>query len=491
MRCEQKRIRAVYEWAGLLKNTPSGGTLDTDVAVYTTPMDLSAPWKAAVAMTGDYSVLGLAALSNTPSMLLPGLFHADTRMPDDFRLIRVTRSRRIDLVEPDSVHVQPAVLVEEFEELPPDYLYTDVPFEKRIVKNILTENLDHDDQVSRGLQCPVISAPKTSGVVGGVSLSSVAGHSAFARQLVSTIQKMVPPEYRSTQAPQFAHDGRKFLFMPGMRFHLADRPYSQQHILSGVHSTRYAALSRQLGKRKAFPGEYSVFSTLSPTKGAVTDVSKELLRNFNATEITLPQNLDEIQEADVDLHRLDKAIDEDLWLQIVHARQILPRLSQETDTVFARTASLLYKDLHAILEEVIKQDIDREYNVRSMVGPMQKNLKQIAGSLARSEERAEVTEDDIKLARGMLVDNLTGFMDHPEIMRTMAVMKKSRADARYAVIQTNMINNPGLTVREHYELIRSSGLFRGFADLQGLMDWMNEKGHVIVSRDRKYTWLGK
>ena len=54
-------------------------------------------------------------------------------------------------------------------------------------------------------------------------------------------------------------------------------------------------------------------------------------------------------------------------------------------------------------------------------------------------------------------------------------MKKKRRSERFELLETLIINNPGLSSSEIYEEVKATKHFKDRADLQGLLDWLHEK----------------
>jgi hypothetical protein len=481
---EQERIIKAQNWCKRARRVGLNSNLD-EISLYVVPLELSTSWKAAIAKSRDFSYIGLSSLFNSPQAVLIGLVPYTLQQPQEYRLILITKSKGKTLFNERLYKAEYVVVVEEWEYLDSDYIYRDVSCEKRIVSKIIRETLIDDEQIALSFQSPVISAPH-EGTFGGISLSSMAGDSAFAKELVKTIQLLVPPEYRTVTPPVSAYKGVLFNYARGIDFRFAERLYAASNILSSFCTKDYAGVNRALSRRRTFTGEFSIFSTIDHVGGG-TVVWKELLKNFTNTEVTLPEDLDDLVEADVYLNYLRNVINEDLWIQVVHSRQYRPGMSAEMDDVFIRVAAGLKEDFDVLLSDIHKKEEDREYVVRSLWSPRKYNLKRIAQSFARSDEKDELNADHLRKARNLLIDNFTGLIQHPEFERMKWKMEASRADARFLVVQTEIVNNPRSSAAEIFEAVKSTGLFRDIYDLQGLLDWMEKKGIVIVDRNRRYA----
>ncbi len=501
---EQKRILKLSEWQNKIKNAAVNTILE-EASLYTIPIELSSAWKAAITDYGDFKYVGLSALYNSPQILLIALLPISIKPPHDYRLIDVKRAKKINIFNKRLNMREPMIIIEEktdWEYLKSDsiYKYMDISYERNVVQKIIEENLIHDERISVAFQTPILSAPPVRGSVGGISLASIAGDSSFAHELSKTIQRMVPPEYRESKPPKTAYSGHKFTYLEGIKFHLAERPYCDKNILSSFYGTTYRGVANKLSYRNSFDGEYSIFATISPNAGDETQAWKELMNNFTATEVTLPENIDYLPiEADVVLTKLIKAINEDLWLQVVHSRQKMPAISEELD--ISDTVNHVRETFDVLLTDVVRVSEDREFLVQSMLQPTQDNLKRISQSFARSDGEDAVSKNHLRQARNLVVANFEGFISHPEFQDIRFEMERSGNAARssvvhtedaprYSILQTDLINNPRSSVTEIFESMRTTGRFRDIYDLQVFLDGLRRRGFVTVDSNNRYEWVG-
>jgi len=495
---EKKKITKLSEWRNKFLKADVN-TLLEKVDLYTIPVELSTTWKGAIANLGNYKCIGLSALYNSPQALLLAILPARIKQPNDYRLIEIKHPKKIYVFNQRLNAVEPMILIEErsdWKHLKSDgvYPYKDISYERNVIQKIFEENLGVQKHIAQSFQAPVISAPY-DGSVGGISLASLAWRSSFAKELSKTIQRMVPPEYREFKPPKSAYSGSKFQYQTGIEFHPAERPFVDENLLSSFCTPSYDGLSNKLSYRHSFKGEYSIFSTIRTTRGDITHAWNELMSNFTATEVTLPENIDSLPiEADVELTQLIKAINEDLWLQVVYARQQPANLSGEIDTELIDLVSRLTEDYDVLLTDVVRNRDAREYIVRSYLQQSQNNVKRISQSFARSDDANTVTSNHLNQARKLLVANFEGVVNHPDpdFRGLVSGMKKYslKKSPRYLVLQTEIINHPGSNVREIFEAVRSTRRFRDIYDLQGFLDWLHTRGYVSVDRDNRYTWVG-
>ncbi len=275
---EEKRIQDCDKWHKKFIKTENGSNLDY-ASFYSVPIEISSSWKAAIADAGNYGYVGISALYNSPSVLVTALVHYTVKQPQEYRLIGITKSKRINIVNRRLCLVQPVVIIEDWDYIESDRIYVDVPYEKQIIQNIINENLVDNDQISQSFQSPILSAPYVDGSIGGIALSSFSCDSSFSKELLKTIQQLVPPEYRPYLPPKNAYNGFKFPYLEGIRFRLAERPCSDNNVLSTLYAKEHSRLETEQMRRYKFCGELSIFSTFNPEEGNVTQIWKESLKN--------------------------------------------------------------------------------------------------------------------------------------------------------------------------------------------------------------------
>lgn len=487
---EQRRIRGLSDWNKKFKEAKINSGLES-ASFYVKPVGLNSSWKAAVAEYGNFNYIGLSALSNSPSILVIGLIPRSSKQPQDHRLIDITKSKRINLVNKMKNIVEPAVLIEEWNPLKSDSIYVDVPYEKKIISKLINENLINDEQISLSFQSPIISAP-FGGVIGGVSLSSIYDNSSFAKELAKTIQLMVPPEYRTLPPPKSVVKGHDFQYLDGVEFCLAERPLSDENVLSSIYANQYDRVDKELALRYNFRGEFSVFSAINPPEGNWTQIWKELWKNFTAAEITLPDKFSELKDSDVVIH-LNKVIDEDLWIQVVHSRQYMPGMDDNIENELIKKVNHLKEHFDIMLSDTEIQYESRSFLVDKLASQSKDNLLRIAQSFARAEEKNQLDYNHFKKATDLIKENFDGLIKHSEVnkIKTKIRRRKRIENPRYSVVQTEIINNPYSTTAEVFEAVRSTKSFKDVYDLQHFLDWLRERGFVIVDGKKRYIWSGQ
>ena len=484
---EKKRIEDLSDWYSAFKKVDYQQE-KYDLILYAVPIELSSTWKATVA-EHNMNYMGLSALPNSPQNLLVGLFPEGVNAPHEYAPIRITGARRILLQNIKKKMLEYALIIESWEPIESDFIYKDVPYEKNIISKILQENLINDVSVTRAFQSPAMSSPYVPGSFGGISLSSFSSDASFCSELIKSINLMVPPEYRTTSPPQDALVGIKFHYTNGIKFHFAERPYVEDNILSGFKSREYATLTHELSRRLNFKGEYSIFSSIIPTKAGHTQLMMEFVLKFPQTEITFPKSVEESILTGSKVDDFNHAINEDIWIQVVHARQLHPGLDNRSSRYLAEYAGRLSLDYDAILSSVYSSSTIRSQVVSSMFHQSKYNLERLAQSLARADGKKTLAEKQFQLARGIIIDNFSELVHKSDIKQIISRMKARKENERFSVIQSEIINNPKSTTLELYNELKSLNLFDDIYDLQTLLDWLRKKGHVVEDEKKRYTWV--
>ncbi len=487
---EEKRIKDCEKWYKTFIKAESGNGLDY-ASFYVVPMEISSSWKAAIADFGNCKYVGLSALYNSPSVMVTALIPYAIKQPQEYRLIEIVKSKRMNIVNRKTSQVERVLVIESWNPLESDSIYVDIPYEKQIIQNILNENLIDNDQISQSFQMPIISAPYVEGSIGGISLSSLSCDSAFSKELLMTMQQLVPPEYRTSMPPKNAYKGYTFPILEGIGFHLAERPYLDNKVFSTLNAKDHSRLEVELKKRYKFDGEFSIFSTITTDIGNVTQEWKELLKKFTESEVTLPHEINELIDWDVDLKRLKHVINEDLWIQVVKSHRCMPSMNTKADKDYINIMKLLKDDLDTLLADDIKQSDSREYLVGSMLYQSGYNLQRLAQSFARAEEKDQLDNKLLKKARDLIVDNFTGFIKHPRFKSIKSRMESNREDATYSIIQTEIINHPHSSTAEIFEAVQTTKYFKDIYGLQKLLDTLHKNGDVIVDNNKQYVWAGR
>ena len=299
---------------------------------------------------------------------------------------------------------------------------------------------------------------------------------------------MVPPEYRDMDPPKKAINGISF-DSNSIQYKIAEKPKAGHNILSRVYSDDYNKLNQSLLERNNFEGEYSLFSSIKISEGTRRQKILETFRNFTQTEITLSDIDQLVSEDDMYIRPLLKTIDENLWIQIVHAHHNNPIEGKNYDKEYRNIIELLSKDYDILLADKFKQEKTRELIVRSMLNRTSYNIKRLAQSFARADDKNEITNKFLKDSRRTTLDNFERLLGEPSIKKEIESIKDYESNERYNVVQATLINNANLTAIEIFREVKSTGLFKDEYDLQDLLDWMHKKGHVTRDSQNRYSFI--
>ncbi len=483
---EKKRINKLEKW---LKdfNRSEYGTLLEEVSFYVVPLKIDSSWNVATESQTNSRLIGLSALFNTPIAVSIGLIPFEKDAPEEYALINITKSKKLYVYNAKLKKSESAILIEDWEELPSDSVYLDVPYEKRLIENLFAENLPLDKEISRSFQAPLLSAPY-DGNLGGISLSSLSWNSKLATELMKIIQLMTPPEYRDISPPKKTINGISF-YSNDIGYKIAERPRPGRDIISNIYSENYTKLHHSLKERNNFEGEYSLFSSIKINEGNRKQRILETFRNFTKTEITLSDIDQLLSEEDMYVRPLINSIDENLWIQIAYAHQNNPSEGKKYEKEYLELIDLLSKDFNILLDDKIKQEKTREFVVRSMISKTGYNLKRLAQSFARANDEKEIRDKFLKDSRKIILDNFERLLNEPSIKKQIDSIKDYESNERYNVVQATLINNPNLTITEIYREVESTGLFKDEYDLQNLLDWMYKKGQIIRDSKNRYSFI--
>ena len=491
LKCEQKRINDLSEWRASSFLKAEDGEDLREISFYVVPLQLNSFWKGAVAEQGKYNYVGLSGLQNSPHILITALIPDGVKLPQEYRLILITKSKKSFLHNKLNNSTYYSIMIEDWEYLPSDRLYVDVPYEKNHIQKLLKENLSLSGNLLPSFQSPLISSPYVHGSIGGISLSSFlpsfSSDKKFTEELIRTVQKMTPPEYRGLKPPKSFYNGNKFKDEIGT-FHFAERPYFDNKYISSFSDNSLNKLEVEKNNRNNFLGEYSIFSTIDIRNSDKSTMYNYVLKKFTESELTLSDAFENLSPDIVNLKRLKKSIKEDSWIQIVASRQLNPIVNEE-DLLFKKTIDKLREDFDVTLSNDIKKDSLRGEFVKPMIYNTSYNVIRLIQSFARAENREKLKGGDFSKARNLIIDNFGDFVRNPNFKEIKPFLKRIKIDERYSVVQTFLINNSKSTIKDIYESVKSTRLFKDLTDLQRLLDWMQKRGHVWLDKDKKYSWI--
>ena len=413
LKFEKKRINEVRPWWKIFLKKQDYSKLE-EVAFYTLPIQgqISRSWRAAIADEEGYSHIGLSVFSNSPQMVLFGLIPYGVERPRDYELIRLINPQKIIIFNKRINQARNMVMFSEWSYEESDTVYQGLKVEKNIISKIFTENNFNDYNFAKCLQQPVVSSPIIE-KVGGIGVSSVSKETNYAKNLLKTLQLMVPPEYRCINPPRVAMNGYSYKLCEGINFRLAERPLRCNHYLSGFHRTNDNHLKKEMDVRRKFGGEYSIFSSQKLPSGTQTEIMKNLYLNFSNIEITIPYEIEKFNWEELYLKDIIRDINEDLWIQVFQLRN--KSITPPKDEYKIKTLENIKADLSTILEKEFRYEEDLFLQTKFLSNNTIDNICRMGLSIARSENENRVKMKHLNQATKLTMNNLGIFPEHPEI----------------------------------------------------------------------------
>ncbi len=483
LKSERKRINDIDGWMKNFQRVPYHASLE-DVCYYTVPIKIRSTWLTYLG-EGDYLCKGLSALRNCSIYPLIAFFPSG-KIPTDYSLIRIKSSKKIALLNSytKSTTGEYAIIIEDWEELESDYIYVDMPFESRIISKIIEENTNAEKLLTESLQSPIVSSPFVLGDVGGISLASILDDSDYAHELCKTMELMLPPEYRSFSPPKSGLRGRNVDIGSGIGIHVAERIVTGRNYLSSVEGSTFKLMDEESRKRFSFKGEYSILGAMIKSHSTGRQLHKDMLHKFFEFEVSIP-NLSRFSAIEYDA--LTKAIDEDIWLQVVFMRQKTPSIdisSQEEK----RLREVIKEDIETVLCERMPEQY-REILSEIRANDCIENLKREAKSLARAEGRENVDFSLLRHARNNFIDWFWDLENDVEFRNVEYNAKIEWKNIRFFIVENILRELGSATAEEIYQKV-DKNFFKDIGDLKGLLTWMQgRKPSPFVIKDSQNRYI--
>jgi hypothetical protein len=486
LKYEVKRVKDVREWYNQFQKARVGDSLG-EVYYYVVPVELNSAWKAAVAEKGDYNYVGLSALKNCLQIQLLMLVPESLSSPKEYSLIRIAKSKKEYVHNVTRNIAEWVILLEEYQEIDPSYLYVDVPFEKRSIGKFIRENIVNDEHIADSFQPVVSSAPFVANKKGGVSLSSFQGWSTFSEEFIETLKLMQPPEFSdlSLNFPKSLLKGNTNEIVQGIKFMVSERNILGSNYFSAFSTTKYQQLESELLRRKSFCGEYSIACLLNP-RGDGTELFSDIISKFVKTEVTLPFRVDELKyDFDIDLKQAQARIDEDVWLQVANQRQNNPIVVADAQLCGKLRRSLIL-DWQSILEQLgLKKNTEHVSRVQASISF--ENILRVAKSMARDECKVELDDSILNRSWRLFINNAEKLVENPIIQNNVKVaIPEYHEDRRFNAVRAELSVSP-LTVTELFENVKL--LFEDIHKLQEYLDKLYLRGYIFSRSAGLYEWL--
>lgn len=486
LKSEKKRIDEVTKWWGGFLVTDYGHKL-CEITYYTVPIKIKSYWLN-FSGSENYTCKGLSALRNHPIKSLIAFFPSNNT-PPDYTPIRIISSRKHAILSgyTKSTIGEYSIIVNEWEKLPNDYLYKDVPFEPKIIPELFETTLGAEKMLANALQLPLIGAPYVLNDVGGISLASLLDDSGFALDISKAMQLMMPPEYRSIPPPASALKGKNIQIANGIKIHVAEKIFTDKNYFSSVYGSNYSVMENELRRRREFQGEYSISGMLISSSRGI-QLTKDIMHRFFDPEISVA-NMRKMIDADADTRHLVKKVDENLWLQIVYMKQFYPAviISPQEEKRFKER---IKEDIDVVFSEKKIPEIYLEHLVEMNVDKCIENLKRIAKAHARTGEKNTATFDDLEWGRSILLDRLWELNNDPTFKNLEYTTEVEMGNIRAHNVE-NILRSLGRATPEEIYLRVDKNFFKDIEDLKGLLRWFDTRSPPKVYKDGKgrYGWV--
>lgn len=486
---ERKRIEDVKKWWGDFCDKRIGESLDS-VLYYSISASFSSEIKASIyQQKGDVHLIQLSALKDCEQMPLLMIIPKERKIPQDGSLIRIISPKKdcmTDIKTGKEIYILSA---ENYELEDPSIVYLDISFEKRRIHKFIIENLiKTGDLQARTFQSPISSSPFIKNLSGGIALSSYSPRTRFHEEFLKTLKMMHPPEftdihtiYPASISSGKTEDGE----IRGAKFLLKNYNTESKYHFSCFTSPKYDYLIRELKRKYDHNGEYSIACSLRSLSESASERLTEILSKFVSTEISNMIDIDELKyEQDTDLFRVQKEIDEDLWIQIVNQRQITPTLGDDFNEVLNRKK--LIQDWKGIMESLkIKNPSIGQANIYA--SKTFDNLVKVAQSIARDNLSKNVGDKEFNEAYNLFLQNTGKLIIDPQVQKSIKDIEEEPKNKKRDAIQSSL-SIKSLTINELFEEI--GFLFNdSLLELQIEIDKLENMGRIFEPTKGYYKWV--
>lgn len=482
---EQRRVDRAQPWFKQVRSSDDPRPMP-EIDLYTILVELDAGWTAKVHEHDRYA-MGLSVLYDTDGMSIVGLFH---RPPPQPALLRITQSNIQVLRQPNTGRLEYFLFVEDYDQLPAESPYLDLPGRAPDIPRHYREHLSVDAHIQDALMRPLVSAPSVAYRPAGMAISSIAGdmRGRVLQTFLRAMERMVPPEARRTPPPAPLADGAWGRDeRPGIRFRYNAIPPRSHDEAYGATFPTHQGLEDALARRLKARGESSLWGTLF-TRG-VTDRAefKAQLQGFTTTDAVVPSKLADIVHGELEFEGFWRNTTDAHWGAFVHAHTLHPSLDDVGPT-YGRAAGGL-RDFFAEALEMTPLQGDAlqglaDHISRDAPATLARNVL----SEARGRGAATATDSDVRAALRSMQRSFNGFLEQPEVQAAAESIPRRRTNPRIQAIETVLASQPGLNGLAIWEGIDRRN-FRDFVDLQEALDWCHRTGLIIMDGQRRYTWL--
>ncbi len=390
---DRNRLNQVDPWYQDFQKTAQGSKMD-DVVMHTLWATASDRRRRELKSLG-YKLIGLSALSSSSEITVPGLLPLSMEVPPPGSLMRITSSKQKIIHHDMKSNIGTKYLViEDWDYEDHRHLY-DLDYEKGITLKLIREYLINEYDIAYSLSGPLIGAPKYSDI-GGIASNSFGTSTLFTRELTNLIQMITPPIFRRYHLPKSWERGRKLDVGDTIKMKFSHYHQTTDIIVDSLSSSEYPEIDSILMNR-GDQSSHSVFSTLTHPKGLPAKAMNQFIMNYSKAELYIPEGLDKLPMADVDITKMIKAMNEDVWIELVALERRKPKIPPSIMSTLQDRGNRAVEHISILLEEEIGMDDDSipRLVLAPVVGNIQDNMIRVASLNARMDESEEIDEDHI------------------------------------------------------------------------------------------------
>ena len=486
LKFEQKRIEEAHQWHDEYLKAEPGDTLD-EYETYIVPIDPSKLIKKRVNGSG-YKLKGSSALRNNLQAQKLALFPKDLNLPPDYSLVRIFEPKKKIIPFVGDTNSKYGFIVDDYEILPIDYIYYDLPAEEKRIFSLLKGHLGGDELMAESVYSPIISSPGTAMGAGGIGSASLTRSTRFATTLNDQVRRMLPPELADYTPPNRDIQGFDERVSKGrgrkIVYNTAEKTRETGPHVGLTKGSSYSRVQKQAQRREKFAAEYSYLGNIVPSGKRSVDVVQDALNNFTQNEITI-SSYDELKEADVDLTRLKNDITdyEEIWINIVDARQVMPSVDKQQ----VKNDGLV-DDLKADWKNHLPEMgyEDSKYELAELRAEQTlENVLRLAQKFARSKRREQVTDKDIKSARRNFNDQVERLLSTDLVKDATPKIRRTHTADRESIVNTFLQSKP-CTMDELVSYLLKKRKFEDESKTVEFIKRMHERGYIYKTPAGKY-----
>lgn len=485
LKSEQRRIESAREWDKRYRKADRGDILD-EYVTYVIPTDTSKILRREVNEQG-FKILGTSALRNSVQLQKLALFPEDMQLPADYSLIRILEPVKEVVLFKGDIYGADAIIVKEFDPLPIDYIYRNMESRAIDIFDLLEDCLGGDDLMTHSVHAPMISSPQNLTGTGGIGSCSLTPTTQFAETLNRQVARMLPPEYTDYGPPLSDVRGYSERHSKGrgrkIVYNTAEKVPGATSRVGLKTGTSYGHVQKEAQFRASFAGEYSYLGNVVPSDGRDIHVAQDALEHFTQNEITI-SSYDELKQADVDLSRLQDNITdfEDLWINVVEARQVMPDIAEQRVNQ-EKWVSDLKKDWEYFLPQMGFSD-PLHLETKLKAEKTFENILRIAQQFARSEKREQISEKDMKTARWNFKAQAERLLNTDIIKDAAQGIKRSHTTDRESIVHTFLQSKP-CERNELISMLLETSQFEKRKQTERFIQRMIDRGYIYRSPDGK------